>query len=177
MQFFLFSLLSLVFTLVVAVVPLGADTPAFHLVASSKNSASNLLPLRTSGGSQASATLTGLGPIGQFYFFQGNLIAAPAAGLTSTQCPFINSVLGSTGCSTYGSLNFFVGSSSNKCARYTSFQIQSNSENSQLGAKLVFNYVGNFYACGSGLDVYYKINSNEGPSNCHRIDLYTVPVA
>jgi len=67
--------------------------------------------------------------------------------------PNIGSVLGSTGCSTYGPLGFVQGSSSNKCARYETFQYQANPENSQLGSRLVFNWVGGFYSCGSGKDV------------------------
>ncbi|KAF7760999.1 hypothetical protein Agabi119p4_10408 [Agaricus bisporus var. burnettii] len=64
----------------------------------------------------------------------------------------------------------------NKCARYNSFHIQSNTENAQLGARLSFNYFGQFYACGSGEDVWYKTTSSEGPGDCTAIDLYTVPV-
>lgn len=112
-----------------------------------------LQPLRTDGGAGGYATLTGSGPIGQFFFYQGSLTAAPRPSSTVNQRPLIGSVLGSTGCSTYGSLGFTEGSSSNKCARYTTFSIQSNQENSQLGAKLAFNSVGGFYACGSGQDV------------------------
>ena len=36
---------------------------------------------------------------------------------------------------------------------FNTFGIQSDTENSQLGAQLTFNYVGGFYACGSGQDV------------------------
>ena len=36
---------------------------------------------------------------------------------------------------------------------YNTFSIQSDTENSQLGAQLSFNSVGGFYACGSGQDV------------------------
>ncbi len=81
------------------------------------------------------------------------MTAAPAPGSTSTQRANIGAILGSTGCSTYGQLGFVTGSSSDKCAKYNSFQIQSDTENSQLGAQLTFNYVGGFYACGSGKDV------------------------
>jgi hypothetical protein len=69
--------------------------------------------------------------------------------------PLIGSVLGSTGCSSYGQLGFVEGSSSNKCAKYNTFNIQSDPENSQLGARLTFNFVGGFYSCGSGQDVSY----------------------
>ncbi|XP_006456403.1 hypothetical protein AGABI2DRAFT_195536, partial [Agaricus bisporus var. bisporus H97] len=159
------------------IVPPGADTPLFYLVASSKNGGSgNLAPLRTTGGAGGYATLTGSNPIGQFYFYQGSLIASPRPGSTSPQRPLIGSLLNSTGCSEYGSLGFTEGSSTNKCARYNSFHIQSNPENAQLGARLSFNYFGQFYACGSGGDVWYKTTSSEGPGDCTAIDLYTVPV-
>lgn len=105
------------------------------------------------GGAGDYASLTGNGPIGQFYFYQGKLTALDPAGTTTTYRPLIGSLLGSSGCSTYGPLGFTQGSSSNKCARYDSFQIQSNNENSQLGAKLVFNFEGGFYACESSRDV------------------------
>jgi len=172
------SFFILVPALVRAVVPPGADTPMFYLVASSTSSGANLLPLRTDGGAGGYATLTGSGPIGQFYFYQGALTAAPRPGSSSTQKPLIGSVLGSTGCSTYGALGFTEGSSSNKCAKYNTFHIQSDSENSQLGAKLDFNFAGGFYACGSGQDVWYQVSAGDGPPglNCTPIHLWTVPV-
>ncbi|KDR71543.1 hypothetical protein GALMADRAFT_102529 [Galerina marginata CBS 339.88] len=160
---------------VASVVLPGADTPLFYLVASSSNAPSNLLPLRLNGGAGGYATLTGTAAIGKFYFYQGRLTAQDPAGIT-TYRPLIGSVLGSTGCSTYGSLGFVQGSSSDKCARYDGFQIQSNTENSQLGAMLVVNYVGGFYACGSGQDVWYKLAAGDGPTGCSPISLYTVPV-
>ncbi|PFH47143.1 hypothetical protein AMATHDRAFT_50519 [Amanita thiersii Skay4041] len=180
MKFTFSALLSAaaLFSVTSAVVVPGADTPEFYLVASSGNSGANLLPLRTNGGAGGYATLTGSGPIGKFYFYQGKLVAA-IDGSTATQRPLIGSVLGPTGCTTYGSLGFTQGSSSNKCARYDSFYIRSNEQNSQLGAKLTFNWVGEFYACGSAQDVWYKVNPDDGPggvSPCNRIDLYTVPV-
>ena len=70
----------------------------------------------------------------------------------------IGAIPSSGGCTTYGQLGFF-GSSSNKCSLRDTFGIQSNTENSQLGAKLVFNSVGGFYACGSGLDVSFLFHS------------------
>ena len=80
---------------------------------------------------------------------------------------------------------------------FNSFQIQSDTENSQLGAQLVFNYVGSFYACGSGHDVgvdvqfvlcrifiddffqvWYQASPTSGPAGlqCVPISLYTVPL-
>ncbi|KXN88393.1 hypothetical protein AN958_07375 [Leucoagaricus sp. SymC.cos] len=168
----------LAFSTASAVTVPGADTPTFYLVSSSGNAASNLLPLRTDGGAGGYATLTGTGPIGQFYFYQGKLVAAPRPGSTSTQRPLIGSVLSPTGCTAYGSLGFAEGSSTNKCARYDSFYIQSDPENAQLGAKLTFNFVGGFYACGGNQDVWYLADPNNGPGGlqCQPIDLWTVPV-
>jgi len=110
-------------------------------------------PLRLNGGAGGYSSLTGSGPIGQFYFQSGKLVALDPAGTSNNYRTLIGSVLGSTGCSTYGALGFTQGSSSNKCARYDTFQIQSNTENSQLGAKMVFNYEGGFYACTASKDV------------------------
>jgi len=177
MKFTLLALTALA-TTTNTVIPPGADTPAFYLVASSSSTNSNLLPLRTDGGAGGYATLTGTGPIGEFYFFQGKLVAAPRPGETATQRPLIGSIPSSGGCSTYGPLGFTGGSSSDKCAQYNTFSIQSNGENSQLGAKLAFNSVGGFYACGSGQDVWYQVSQSDGPPGlqCGPIDLYTVPV-
>ncbi|KAF9443866.1 hypothetical protein P691DRAFT_808208, partial [Macrolepiota fuliginosa MF-IS2] len=155
MKFTLLALLTAFAITTNAVIPPGADTPAFYLVASSSSTDSNLLPLRTNGGAGGYATLTGTDPIGEFYFFQGKLVAAPLPGSTTTQRPLIGSIPISAGCSTYGPLGFTGGSSSDKCAQYNTFSIQSDGENSQLGAQLVFNSVGGFYACGSGQDVSY----------------------
>ncbi|KAF8326939.1 hypothetical protein F5887DRAFT_1164314 [Amanita rubescens] len=142
----------------------GADTPSFYL------------PLRTSGGTGDYASLTGNGPIGVFYFFQGRLTASSPSGDTNTQRPLISGDPVSTGCTTYGPLGFVQGSSTNKCALFDAFQIQPDTENSQLGAGLTFNYVGGFYACGSGQDVWYKVHPEDGPSDCTSITLWTVPV-
>ncbi|KAJ3502687.1 hypothetical protein NLJ89_g8770 [Agrocybe chaxingu] len=140
----------------------GADTPLFYLVASSPVSSANLLPLRINGSSFGYSALSGSGPIGQFYFQQGRLRGHDTAGSTALQyfMPLISSQLTSTGCTTYGPLGFFPGPSTNKCARYEYFGIQSNIENSQLGAKLV----------------WYKVDAADGPTECSPIELYTVPV-
>jgi len=163
-------------TLVHSIVPPGASTPEFYLVASSENPSANLLPLRTEGGANGYATLTGTGAIGQFYFFQGVLTGVPRPSRTSTLRPDIGAILGPTSCSTYGPLGFTESSSSDKCALFSTFGISSDSENSQLGAKLNFNNVGGFYACGDGQDVWYKVSPEDGPSDCSSIDLWTVPV-
>jgi hypothetical protein len=117
-----------------------------------------LQPLRVTGGTDFYSTLTGDGPIGQFYFYQGKLTSA-SPWIT----PYIGSSLGPIQCTTYGYLGFAQGGSTDKCARYDTFQIQSNSQNAQLGAKLTFNFVGDFYACGSGLDVrlFYQLAREE----------------
>lgn len=165
-------------TVLPRVVPPGASTPLFYLVASSADQGSNLLPLRMSGGTSDFASLAGRGPIGQFYFFQGRLTALDPSSNTnpSPYHPQISTILGSTGCSTYGPLGFIQQSSSNKCSRFDTFQLQSNTENGQLGARLVFNFIGGFYACGTGRDVWYKVSPEDGPSNCSPVILHTVPV-
>jgi len=164
-------------TLVSSLTVPGASTPVFYLVAStSTDHAANLLPLRLNGGAGGYSTLTGSGPIGQFYFFQGKFVALDATE-SSTDRGNIGAVPLSSGCSTYGQLGF-SGSSSDKCAQFNTFNIQSNSQNSQLGAFLVFNFVGGFYACGSGQDVWYIENPANSPPgiSCSPISLYTVPV-
>ena len=87
-----------------------------------------------------------------YYFTGGVLTAAPDSTTTSTQRALIGPVF-SSGCTAYGALGFTSGSSSNKCVLYNPFTIQSDTENSQLGAELVFDGTGGFYACGSGQDV------------------------
>jgi hypothetical protein len=113
---------------------------------------------------------------------------------SSTDRANIGAIPVSSGCSTYGPLGFSA-SSTDKCAMYDSFYIKSNPENAQLGAKLVFNWVGGFYACGYSRDVgvdvqfvvcriftdefsqvWYKVARDDGPAGCSAIDLYTVPV-
>ena len=109
-------------------------------------------PLRLSGGTNGYAALTGSGPIGVFYFYQGQFVGAETSNPSLSSPALIGAIPTSGGCSTYGQLGF-TSSSSDKCSLRNTFGIQSDTENSQLGAQLVFNYVGGFYACGSGLDV------------------------
>ena len=85
-----------------------------------------------------------------FYFYQGVLTAAPA-GSTVTQ-PAVIAAIPESDCTTYGQLGF-VTDSSDYCAMYNTFSIQSDTESSELGSQLAFNSVGGFYACGSGQDV------------------------
>ncbi|KAF8700502.1 hypothetical protein AX14_000765 [Amanita brunnescens Koide BX004] len=148
----------------------GASTPSFYLVASTNATGANLLPLRTTGGANGYATLTGTGPIGVLYFYQGALTAAPGI-------PALIAAIPLSDCSTYGQLGF-AQDDSDKCALYNTFDIQSDTENSQLGAQLTFNYVGGFYACGSGQDVWYQATPSDGPPGleCAPIALWTVPV-
>lgn len=153
-----------------------ADTPLFYLVSTSGSSTNNLLPLRINGGTGDFATLTGIGPIGNLYFSRGKLVAQDPAGTMNTYRPYISAIRGGSGCSTFGPLGFVQGSTSNECALYESFQIQSDTEDSQLGAKLVFDFRGGFFTCGASQDIWYKTHPNEGPSDCNRIELYTTPV-
>ncbi|KAF8954877.1 hypothetical protein BDZ97DRAFT_1798900 [Flammula alnicola] len=154
----------------------NADTPAFYLVSSSQSSA-NLLPLRMNSGGAGHVSLLGGGTPALFYFYQGQLTVYDPNGNSFPYRPLIDSAQDANGCENFGALTFVQGTSTNKCSRYTSFQIQSNNQDSQLGAELVFNYVGGFYACNSGQEVWYKINANDGPSGCQPIHLYTVPAA
>jgi len=172
----LLSVLALAPALIHAIVPPGASTPEFYLVASAQGSAANLLPVRTSGGAGGYATLSGTAPIGIYYFYQGSLVAVTSPTSTSTLKPLIAPAFES-GCTTWGQLGFGSGST-NKCVLYNSFYIESDSENSQLGAALTFNFAGGFYACGSGLDIYYQVSPSDGPPNlsCTPINLWTVPV-
>ncbi|KAF8884644.1 hypothetical protein BD779DRAFT_1442990 [Infundibulicybe gibba] len=166
---------SLVFSVVIP----GADTPLFYLVSSSSTASANLLPLRTSS-STGGSTLTGSGPIGKFYFKGGQFVAVDPNGSPEPPNPTLRSLVSSTQvstatCTTAGALVFVQGSSSNKCAHPAPFSIRSNQENSQLGASLALD-PGSFYACGPGLDVWYKGPVDDGPAGCNPISLYTVPV-
>jgi len=154
----------------------GASTPVFYLVSSSSSEPANLLPLRLTGGAGGYSTLTGSGPIGKFYFYQGYFVVSDSTP-TILDRVLIGSQPYALGCTPYGQLGSST-SSSDYCAQYNSFEIQSDTENSQLGAFLVFNYVGGFYACGSGQDVWYLADPTDGPSGlqCSPINLYTVPV-
>ena len=85
----------------------------------------------------------------------GNSVSTKATSLFRIRPPSIldRVLIGSQpftlGCTSYGQLGTST-SSSDYCAQYNSFEIQSDTENSQLVAFLVFNYVDGFYACGSG---------------------------
>ena len=104
--------------------------------------------MRTSGGTGSFAALGGGGPIGKLYFYQGRLVAQ---GSGSSFSPAYINATPSSECTTFGPLGF--GSGSNKCALSQGFELQSDTENSQLGAKLVFKNQGGFVACGATQDV------------------------
>lgn len=158
--------------LVSAIVPPGASTPLFYLVSSTSVSPGtlNLLPVLLNG------ALYGSSSPALFYFSQGSLYALSSPTSTSPYRVYINSVPEPT-CTTSGALSFTQsGSTTNKCAEFSGFRIQSDTENSQLGAQLVVNFQGAFYAC-QGNNVVYKLNPTDGPSGClGPISLYTVPV-
>lgn len=157
--------------LVSAIVPPGASTPLFYLVSSTSVSPGtlNLLPVLLNG------ALYGSSSPALFYFSQGSLYALSSPTSSPPYRVLLSLSPISTGCTTYGGLGFVQGSSSNKCASYSGFQIQSNTQNSQLGAQLVVNFQGGFYEC-SGSTVVYKVNPGDGPSGCTPVSLYTVPV-
>jgi hypothetical protein len=111
-------------------------------------------PVRLNGGSNYFSILTGNGPIAKFYFAGGQFVAVDPSGSTQPYRGLVNTQQTGTGtCATYGQFGTVWGSSTNKCASYNTFGLQSNSENSQLGARLVFNWVGGFYVCGSQKEV------------------------
>lgn len=143
----------------------GADGPEFYLVASSKDPLANLKvrfimkatfycthlyqPLRTQGGEYGFATLTGSGSIGQFHFSEGSFIGAPRYMGDDTLQPNIGAIpQRPAGCTTFGPLGFTTESTTYQCALFSKFDIHSNQADSRLGAKLVFNNTGGFYACG-----------------------------
>lgn len=176
------ALASIVPALVSAVTLPNADTPLFYLVATGPESSGvNHLPLRLRGGTNWDASLlTGDGPIGKFHFWQGRLVAPDLNNQFNgiDQLPYINTQqTGAGSCATHGRLQITqAGGSTNKCASWNSFWLHSNEENSQLGAKLTFNWRGDFYVCGADKQVYYKVDAADGPQDCVKIDLYTVPV-
>jgi len=172
----IFSLLGALF--ITPITPPEGDTSEFYLVASSsQDSWVNLKPLRTQGGEYGFATLTGSGPIGQFHFSEGSLIGAPRYAGDETLQPNIGAIpQGPVGCTTFGPLGFATESTTYQCAKFSKFTIHSHEKNSQLGAKLVFNNKGDFYACGDYQEVWYKVSPEDGPIDCSPINLYTVPV-
>lgn len=160
----------------------NADTPLFYLVAASSSQSFNLLvrslfpstgclvrsligsqSLRFPSGSGTWASLLGSGSFPKWYFWQGNLVVVAPDGGSTPWRPFINTIPAANGCSKSGPLGFTLGST-NKCAKYGNFQIQSFGENSQLGAKLVVDYTGGFYACGSNsFDVGFSLCPGRNP--------------
>ncbi|PPR01771.1 hypothetical protein CVT24_001811 [Panaeolus cyanescens] len=166
--------------LTAAVVLPNADTPLFHLVASSSSS-TNLLAVRLQSGTGypgGEATLLGGGQPAKFYFRQGQLVVHypgidPRLGPSYLR-PYVNSIQDGAGCPNFGSFGFVQSVSSNKCTKYSTFQILSNDENSQLGSELVFNYKGGFYSCSGGQQIYYKDTPSRPPNNCERVRLWTV---
>ncbi|TEB23412.1 hypothetical protein FA13DRAFT_1694415 [Coprinellus micaceus] len=175
------SLLSFLFTTISsfawAIIVPGADSPSFYLIAVSTGTSSVRPAILSSGGGYASLQGSGF-PI-QSYFFQGQLKAALDRSGEPSHRPYVDTGFTDTGsCATYGRLGYLEGSSTstNKCASYSSFQIQSNPENSQLGARLTFNSVGGFYSCGAEEEIWYKVNEGDGPTSCYPVQLYTVPV-
>uniref|UniRef100_A0A8H7XP81 Uncharacterized protein n=1 Tax=Psilocybe cubensis TaxID=181762 RepID=A0A8H7XP81_PSICU len=130
----------------------------------------------SAGGGGGPASLLGSGTPARFYFYQGELAVHDPDDSSFPYRLLINTIPAAGGCTNFGALHFVQGTSTNKCASYESFQLQSNQQDSQLGAELVFNFTGGFYVCNSGAEVWYKINSGDGPSDCVPIRLYTVPV-
>ena len=135
------------------------------------------------------------GAIATFDFTQGNLLAhlrPPHRSINPTIdnafTAYIDSLPEKGGCARHGVLKFLPSgpSSSNKCAKYGKFSLQSNSENAQLGSKLDFHdersgdkaEKGGFYLCGHQLDrvqVYFKVDATDGRQDgCYPVDLWVV---
>ncbi|KAG8962669.1 hypothetical protein FRC03_003922 [Tulasnella sp. 419] len=144
------------------------DTPNFYLVAVSSDQNLNLKPLRLNS---ADGSLT-TGTPGKFFLENGGL----KVDATTMPVAYIDAPSsGSSGCGTDGQFKFIYGhggGTTNKCAKFTQFGLQSYHLNSQLGAKLVHNWTGGFYACNGGAIIKYGVNPVSG---CTPVDLYTVP--
>ncbi|KAJ2929928.1 hypothetical protein H1R20_g7184, partial [Candolleomyces eurysporus] len=157
----------------------NSDTPLFNLIATGCNSCGiDYKPVRLYGGADYFSVLDGTGPIAEFYFSQGNLVAVnPSTSNSQPYRALINiQQTGAGDCATYGQFGTVLGSSTNKCAAYSPLTLASFNENSQLGATLMFNGTGGFYVCGLTSEVYYKADPNDGPSGCNPISLFTLPV-
>ncbi|RXW14050.1 hypothetical protein EST38_g11801 [Candolleomyces aberdarensis] len=153
----------------------NADTPSFYFVATSPHSSTPRPVLIGPDG--VYTTLAGSGTAIQAYFYQGYLTGTLDKSGSPTYRPLVDTGFNSDGsCATYGQFGYSAHGSTNKCASFPRLQIQSNNENSQLGAKLTYNYVGGFYVCGTDEMIWYKRNAEDGPQACSPVDLYTVPV-
>ncbi|KAF8641748.1 hypothetical protein AX16_009825 [Volvariella volvacea WC 439] len=152
----------------------GTDTmKPFFLVSSSATESSNLLPLRTDG------TLTSSRPLALFSIKEGRLVAVRYPEESPDLRPHIDAPQIPPGvCATYGGLRFVEIVSTNKCARYATFEIKSHPD-PRLGSRLTFNREGAFYACGDTKVVAYRVAPGDGPQNvpCDPIDLWTVPAS
>ena len=125
--------------------------------------------MRSSEGTEGTLSLGGNGAIQEFYFYQGALVTTGSTPNNEVRV-LITSQPSPQGCTTYGQLGYST-SQSSYCAEYNGFEIQSDIHNSQLGASLVFNYVGNFYSCGSNAEVRRNFSLNI----CYISDIYFFP--
>lgn len=117
-------------------------------------------PVRIVGGTEGNATLSGNAPIGEFYFFE-NIFVTVNSTRDAQDTVYIGAVTTPSGCTTYGPLSFTLKDGRDDCSNENSFNIRPDEENKQLGAYLVFNFVGGFYACGSEKDVRGKSFYNQ----------------
>ncbi|KAG8921761.1 hypothetical protein FRC03_003403 [Tulasnella sp. 419] len=148
-----------------AIVPRQRNTPDFYLVAVSSNTNYHLKPLLFNN--YAASLTTGTPAVG---YVDGGINFR--IELPNQTYGYISGSQIANGCNPDGPLLFVVGSSSNKCAKGNPFAIQSYDQNAQLGAKLVFNWTGSFYACSGGAVYWY---SGTPGSGCSAITLWTVP--
>lgn len=113
-------------------------------------------PIRLSGEADPYSILNTGQPPAKFYFYQGQLLALDPNPQFHNR-GFVNTKLAGGTCTTYGEFGVIGGTNTNKCASYGTLGLSSNQENSQLGAKLVFNWAGGFYACGATKAVSWDI--------------------
>ncbi|KAG8928383.1 hypothetical protein FRC02_006994 [Tulasnella sp. 418] len=136
------------------------DTPNFYLVATSTSADYHLKHLGIAN--QYDGILT-TGTASKFYLEGQRLrldINDPSAWFATVD--FIQVSSGS--CSVDGPIKIIPGTSSNKCAKNFNFNLSSYEQNSQLGAKLVFNWAGGFYGCSGGvvrISSFVQLTNNE----------------
>ncbi|KAJ3538437.1 hypothetical protein NMY22_g5169 [Coprinellus aureogranulatus] len=152
--------LAMLVDFVAAVMVPGASTPLFYLVASGTTSTSCFFPYVRLRDSSGAWFISDSGAPAQFYFMGNRLVVNGRQSSVNTR------QVGSGSCANSGQVVTTPGSNTNKCATFDTFGLESNRENSQLGAHLVFNNVGSFYVCGRQRDVYYKRNPSDEPSDC-----------
>ncbi|KAG8872528.1 hypothetical protein FRB97_007561 [Tulasnella sp. 331] len=122
--------------------PRGRAIPDFYLISVTTDPSANLKPLGQ--GPDGSAELVG-GSVGPLYLDGGHLIFD---GGNTAYIDYLPTEL--SGCSTSGKLMFGSIDPSNSCAKAVGFGLQSDHQNSQLGAELIFTEGPKFSVCPDG---------------------------